>query len=419
MKHSTKVLLFSSSAVLVVVLLILAFIALPYLHANSSPQNQCGSWAIDQGPALTSPGGIDVSAVVAVAPQDIWEVGTDNYHTLVEHWNGKQWSVVSSPNNGTGRNQLNAISAVSTNDVWAVGYATPDRDKVGQTQTLIEHWNGQAWTIVPGAILSSPNAYLQGIVALSAQNIWAVGNAVDTDPAAEGSPKTLIEHWNGQAWQVVSSPNPGVAADTLRLYGITAVSPDDIWAVGDHANSLETADYTTLVEHWNGQTWQVVPGANTVDPHGTMTQNHLTKVAALSTNDAWAVGYASDTRGGHTLIEHWNGQTWQVIAHPDPAASSNGAYLFGIAAFSSTNIWAVGYMYGSGPSHIETIVDHWNGKQWSIANGPNPDSQSSQFPQSNQLNDVAALAPDQIIAVGTTRLHTSFEPLMARMAKMC
>ena len=40
----------------------------------------------------------------------------------VEHWNGTSWAIVPSPNMGTGNNHLNGVAAVSASDVWAVGY---------------------------------------------------------------------------------------------------------------------------------------------------------------------------------------------------------------------------------------------------------------------------------------------------------
>jgi hypothetical protein len=47
--------------------------------------------------------------------------------TLIEHWNGTSWSVVPSPNKnttGSAINELNAITMLPTGLVWAVGDAT-------------------------------------------------------------------------------------------------------------------------------------------------------------------------------------------------------------------------------------------------------------------------------------------------------
>ncbi|HEY4388878.1 MAG TPA: hypothetical protein VGN34_30885, partial [Ktedonobacteraceae bacterium] len=48
------------------------------------------------------------------------------------------------------------------------------------------------------------------------------------------SSKTLIEHWNGSTWSVVPSPSPGSspASSFNFLNGIEALSPHNIWAVG-------------------------------------------------------------------------------------------------------------------------------------------------------------------------------------------
>src|ERR1043166_4326896 len=60
------------------------------------------------------------------------------------------WSLVDSPNAEATQtpNSLNGTTCVSASDCWAVGYYV-----VGTTQqTLIEHWDGTEWTIV-----TSPN----------------------------------------------------------------------------------------------------------------------------------------------------------------------------------------------------------------------------------------------------------------------
>jgi hypothetical protein len=72
-----------------------------------------------------------------------------------------------------------------------------------------------------------------------------------------------------------------------------------------------------LIEHWNGHTWQIVPSANL----GGLTCFSLNDVAAVphDEDDVWAVGNAFGAPGSTvTLIEHWNGQTWRVVPSPTP-----------------------------------------------------------------------------------------------------
>src|SRR5439155_11829483 len=60
------------------------------------------------------------------------------YQTLTEHWDGSAWNVLPSLNGGSGNNDLNAIAAVSANDVWAVGYYTSTGVS---SQTLVERYH--------------------------------------------------------------------------------------------------------------------------------------------------------------------------------------------------------------------------------------------------------------------------------------
>src|SRR5271170_3103588 len=57
----------------------------------------------------------------------------------------------------------------------------------------------------------------------------------------------------------------------------------------------------------DGRAWTRVPapgGDHLTSPQG----GYLNGVAAVSADEAWAVGGTNDT--GQTVIEHWNGTTW-------------------------------------------------------------------------------------------------------------
>src|SRR5262249_1130244 len=54
------------------------------------------------------------------------------------------WKIVANPG-GTGTG-LNSISAISSTDVWAVGCNSGCGD-IGFQPPLIEHWDGQRWNI--------------------------------------------------------------------------------------------------------------------------------------------------------------------------------------------------------------------------------------------------------------------------------
>ena len=105
-----------------------------------------------------------------------------------------------------------------------------------------------------------------------------------------GFNQTLIEHWNGLRWSVVTSPSPG-SGDDLR--DVAVVSASDVWAAGYTFNG---SSIQTLVEQWNGTQWSVVKS-----PSPGSFSSQLLAVAAVSANDVWTVGYADS----NTLIEHF------------------------------------------------------------------------------------------------------------------
>ncbi|MDQ6693868.1 MAG: hypothetical protein M3014_05525, partial [Chloroflexota bacterium] len=164
-------------------------------------------------------------------------------------------------------------------------------------------------------------------------------------------------------WQIVPSPNPSTS--TAELNGVAVVSTTDVWSVGTYQDS--NAVYRTLVEHWNGSAWSVVPSPN-VGTQG----SYLNGVATVSANDVWAVG---EYENG-TLIEHWNGSAWSVVPSPNPGPGTNGR-LIGVAAVSANDVWAVGSYYGGSGGADLSFIEHWNGGAWSLVSNPNPGTQEN------------------------------------------
>ena len=123
--------------------------------------------------------------------------------------------------------QFNAVKANSPSDVWAVG----DRgviDVPSSQKTLIEHFNGTAWRIVPSPSPGTIDA-LSGITTSNASNsVWAVGADV---PAGKSVGRTLTLNWNGTAWKAVASPNTG----STDVVSAVATKPGAaiVWAVGE------------------------------------------------------------------------------------------------------------------------------------------------------------------------------------------
>jgi hypothetical protein len=297
----------------------------------------------------TGPNGVQffLRAVSAISASDIWAVG-DNSHTLAEHWNGTNWSIASTLNNGIGDNILNGVSGSGSNDVWEVGYYAFGTWK----QTLIEHWNGIEWSIVPSPNTNNRLNELNGVVAISATNAWAVGSASSGNALDQ---ITLTLHWDGTAWSIVPSPSPGTLG-LNSLYAAAANSANDVWAVGSFTNTGKFAQ--TLALHWDGTSWSVIPSANVPGDN-----NELYGVVALGPDNVWAVGYHGNAAFGFlTLIEHWNGSTWSIVSSPSPFSDD---ILRAVSASGATDIWSVGRSRNPSTFRTSGLTEHWDGNAWS------------------------------------------------------
>lgn len=142
-----------------------------------------------------------------LAPNDVWVFGLQGFAHVttalgVWHYNGRSWLQVSKTYQGG--------DALSANDVWAFN------------GTNIEHWNGHSWAttsvkkllppVIPGP-LNDP--VVEDILALSDQNVFAIGNGNDED---EGGPLVVL-HYNGHTWAKVAGglsgygPGPEISSD--------------------------------------------------------------------------------------------------------------------------------------------------------------------------------------------------------------
>ncbi len=280
--------------------------------------NTGGSWSIVPNPATQ---GARLWDVDGTAPNDVWTVGYNNGLALTMHWEGTAWSIVPSPNISNTANFLFGVAARTATDVWASGNSY---NNSGFSETLIHHWDGTAWSIVPSPNVGTNSNYLARVAASAANDAWAVGYYTDNG----GLDHTLTLHWDGTAWSVV--PSPDLAGSSTRLSNVLALAPNDAWAVGG------SQDNRTLTLHWNGIAWSIVPTSNS----GGILFG-FTGITARASNDIWVVG-------GPT--EHWDGSSWTLV--PTPAV--NGT-LVGVATGAGSDVWAVGVNTG------QTLIERYVG----------------------------------------------------------
>lgn len=336
----------------------------------------------------------ELLAISATSENDVWAVGWSQApdappyvrHTLIQHFDGTSWSIVPSPNRqGDYFNVLYAVSGTSANDVWAVGMS---HGELFPSRTLIQHWDGTQWSIVPSPSPADQLNELRGVAAIAPDDVWAVGylSGAQTQEPID----TLVLHWDGAAWTRVPTPNVGGGAN--QLLGISAIAADDIWAVGSGAGG-------PLAMRWNGSVWSLVP----VRPNAGASSEFLTGVAGATSNDVWAVGQSRGffSNRASASLRHWDGVHWtdkvcyaRSASNPPPDYEGGGpdSYMTGVSAVTGHSVWAVGAA-GAGP-----LIRHHDGEAWTTVIHPRA------FPSTAWLQGITSLSGGRAWAVGGERV---------------
>jgi hypothetical protein len=183
------------------------------------------------------------TAVDATSSSRAWAVGTADLGfggptaNHAERWDGTRFSTVPIPTPNEGFDRLAGVDSLDGDDVWAVGSASePTFELTGSTDT--EHWNGRAWTHV-----RSPNVrfrryqesgdFLHGVAVVDGDEVWAVGNVVGETFAMDAhiGPRMLALRWNGSRWKITANPHaPRIRHSSLE--DVDALADGHVWAVG-------------------------------------------------------------------------------------------------------------------------------------------------------------------------------------------
>jgi len=261
---------------------------------------------------------------------------------------------------------LNGITAISASNVWAVGQDS------GTPQ--INHWNGTSWS--RSALPSGPCSVFEadcvftGVSGDSASDVIAVGQG--TIPTSSGwVTEELAYRWNGTAWSQLTVPS---TAGYGEMEHIQAFSPTDAWVVG--TGSSGSANVATALQ-WNGSTW-----TQAGTPVSTANNLSVNAISGSSASDIWVVGQTV-TPGYHnrqftSVIMHYNGSAWTQVTSPDNSG------LMDVDAVSPTDAWAIA---------ADGAVLTWNGTSWSVA---------TTLAQGNTA--IAALSPADVWVAGVVSL---------------
>src|SRR5262245_56353382 len=96
---------------------------------------------------------------------------------------------------------------------------------------------------------------------------------------------------------------------------------------------------TSAIAQGRAAGWAIVPSPNEEG------DDWLQDVDAFAQDSAWAVGYYIDPEGMYEPLGlRWNGSAWSLAETPN--VGTNGSWLYGVSAVSSSEAWAAGWVAG-------------------------------------------------------------------------
>ena len=225
-----------------------------------------------------------VTSLWARSPDQVWGAAGRAFH-----WNGDAWSGLP----GDPR-LVDRVIGTGPDDLWFGG-------------SILAHFKDGQLTSYPAAV--PPDMGVFAMFRLADDQIWAVGTT------------GLALRWNGETWLDKSMPS---GADFASVWGR---APNDVWAI---AAGTPATPGTRM--HWNGTAWQAVDAG-----------------APCTFMQVWGEGPERGwgrCRSGE--LQHWNGADWVEIADPAPGDSIE-------VAGSADSAFAAD---GTGR------VMHWDGSRW-------------------------------------------------------
>jgi hypothetical protein len=167
-------------------------------------------------------------AIAGSAADDVWvggwvlQVGSGPDGALLAHWDGSEWSWHDIwPLMNSEVSDIDAIAAIASDDVWAVG----DETFENQTRAVILHFDGTSWSRIAAPEEPNLNVALRTVVARAADDVYAGGVAWVSGEA----PQAYLVHFDGHGWSAVADVE--IAAGT-QFFASAIADEDTLWMAG-------------------------------------------------------------------------------------------------------------------------------------------------------------------------------------------
>jgi hypothetical protein len=219
--------------------------------------------------------------VAVVSRNDVWAVGRADEGPLVVHFDGRQWRVVDTGAVAPRPCKLTSIDSASADDVWVFGSTGPHVAQAYGFGPVVLRWHAGHWTRVRTPIGDSEyKGYLNGALDIAPSgDVWTV-QAENNGSCGGCLPQ--FARWSGPARNVRTFFQPDFPGDEPSVYDIAAVSRTSAWVVGDVSGA---DDYFPLIARGNGRSWQIQ-----ATPFSGLKDTSLNAISALSPTDIWVVG---------------------------------------------------------------------------------------------------------------------------------
>lgn len=344
---------------------------------------------------------------------------------LVERWDGTSWTAMITPSVSAAK--LNAVSCTSSSACTAVGV---EKDIAGgrEMRTLVERWNGSEWSIQSTPSLEAGK--LMGVSCAAPSACTAVGKYF-SESFPYGEPNVLVERWNGSTWSMAAAPPPAHTASDW-LAGVSCFETSDCVAVSVLGSAEEQATAPVVVAEGaqvneTGATLKAAVSTSGLEAtyqfeYGTSTAYGIVAPTPATLVRTSPVTLALTGLQPHTTYHYravasnakgtaygedrsFTTRSWSAAIAPSMNSASSG-----VSCPSTTFCLAVGKLVnGSGQSLESGLVREWSGTAWHAVAEPASPSGAKH----NALVGVACVSTETCVSVGNYASSSGVESSLA------
>jgi hypothetical protein len=324
-------------------------------------------WTLPKGTRSLDLNGVSCKAAKSCLVVGDYYTGTSDSassHVLALIYNGtslKPMPTVPLPKS-TMVSTLLGVSCTTAKHCVAIGSASGDTAAFGAdgTVSLIETWNGANWTLHTAGTAANVFAEFSGISCATSAYCVLAGESV----SESGRDTLYLRSWNGKKLTVLKPVAVGSSTNLPLVSDVSCATPSNCAVTGAILALGSTAEtFTTFTEIWNGKTWRT---AKVTWPTAT-TDSFLIGVSCFGAHSCDAVGLTSTGTAtdavGDPAAASYNGTSWALQTVPVPAKGRT-TILTDVKCLSAVKCVAVGETGLTTAASPATMTGVWNGKAW-------------------------------------------------------